>query len=86
VLASLQGKLCLGLAGNALQSQHNLLCGLGLLVEDRLSLTTVTGLLTVVSALSLCEKRGLWCIMLDPEFQITVAEDRGFSLQRQPME
>ena len=59
MLATLQGQLHLCLAGNTLQSQHNLLGGLSLLVEDRLSLTTVTGLLAVVSALSLGEQRGL---------------------------
>jgi hypothetical protein len=59
VLAALQCQLGLGLARNALQSQHNLLRGLGLLVEDGLGLTTVTGLLAVVSALSLCEQRCL---------------------------
>jgi hypothetical protein len=55
VLATLESQLALGLALDALQSQHNLLGGLGLLVEDRLSLTTVTGLLAVVTALSLGE-------------------------------
>lgn len=64
MLAALQGELHLGLAGNALQSQHNLLCGLSLLVEDRLGLTTITGLLAVVSALSLGEKRGLASLVL----------------------
>lgn len=59
MLATLEGKLCLGLAGCALQSQDNLLGGLGLLVEDRLGLTTVTGLLTVVTSLTLGEERGL---------------------------
>lgn len=59
VLATLEGELCLGLACCALQSQDNLLGGLGLLVEDRLGLTTVTGLLTVVTSLTLGEERGL---------------------------
>ena len=62
VLATLEGKLCLGLACCALQSQDNLLGGLGLLVEDRLGLTTVTGLLTVVTSLTLGEERGLQSI------------------------
>ena len=53
VLAALQCELRLGLALDALQSQDNLLGGLGLLVEDRLGLTTVTGLLAVVTALTL---------------------------------
>ena len=59
VLAALQGQLHLGLARHALQSQHDLLGGLSLLVEDRLGLTTVTGLLAVVSSLSLGEKGSL---------------------------
>lgn len=64
VLATLQGQLALGLALDALQSQHNLLGGLGLLVEDGLGLTTITGLLAVVTTLSLGEKRGLASLVL----------------------
>jgi hypothetical protein len=64
VLAALEGQLALGLALNALQSQHNLLGRLSLLVEDRLGLTTVTGLLAVVSALSLGEEGGLAGLVL----------------------
>lgn len=64
VLAALQGELSLGLALDALQSQDNLLGGLGLLVEDGLGLTTVTGLLTVVTALTLSEQRGLTSLVL----------------------
>ena len=41
------------LALDALQPEHNLLGGLGLLVEDGLGLTTVTALLSVVPTLSL---------------------------------
>lgn len=55
VLASLQRQLELGLALDTLQSQNNLLGSLSLLVEDRLGLTTITGLLAVVSALTLGE-------------------------------
>lgn len=33
-------------------------------MEDRLGLTTITGLLAVVSALSLGEERGLACLVL----------------------
>ena len=51
--------MCLRLACCALQSQHHLLGCLSLLVEHGLRLTTVTGLLAVVSALSLGEQRGL---------------------------
>lgn len=64
MLATLQGKLALGLALDTLQSQHNLLGSLSLLVEDRLGLTTVTGLLAVITTLSLGEKRGLAGLVL----------------------
>lgn len=64
VLAALQRQLALGLALNAFQTQHDLLGGLGLLVEDGLGLTTVTGLLAVVTALSLGEERGLAGLVL----------------------
>lgn len=47
VLASLQGQLQLGLAGRALETQHNLFGSLGFLVEDGLRLTTVTRLFTI---------------------------------------
>jgi hypothetical protein len=59
VLASLQRKLHLCLAVHALQPQHNLLRGLGFLVEHGFGLTTVTGLLAVVTPLSLGEERSL---------------------------
>ena len=64
VLATLQGKLALGLALDALQSQHNLLGSLGLLVEDRLGLTTITGLLAHVTTLSLDDLRVLTLLVL----------------------
>lgn len=64
VLASLQGQLRLGLALDALQSQDDLLGSLGLLVEDRLGLTTITALLSVVTALTLGEQRGLASLVL----------------------
>jgi hypothetical protein len=59
VLAALQGELALGLASDTLESQHDLLGSLSLLVKDRLGLTTITGLLAIVTTLSLSEKRGL---------------------------
>jgi hypothetical protein len=59
VLATLQSELLLGLAGSALKTQDDLLGGLGLLVEDRLGLTTVTTLLPVVTTLTLGEQGGL---------------------------
>lgn len=61
VLAALQGELLLGLASSALETQDDLLGGLGLLVEDGLGLTTVTTLLPVVTALTLGEEGGLNC-------------------------
>jgi hypothetical protein len=64
VLAALQRQLRLGLALDAFQPQDDLLGGLGLLVEDGLGLTTVTGLLSVVAALSLGEERGLAGLVL----------------------
>jgi len=42
VFASLQGQLGLRLANCALQPQDDFLCCFGLLVEDRLSLTTIS--------------------------------------------
>ena len=64
VLATLQSELLLGLAGSALQTQDDLLGGLGLLVEDGLGLTTVTGLLAVVTTLSLSRQRVLALLVL----------------------
>jgi len=64
VLATLQRQLELSLAGNAFQSQDDLLCRLGLLVEHGLGLTTITGLLAVVTSLSLREERGLASLVL----------------------
>ena len=59
LLASLEGDLHFVFADRAFQSQHDLLRRLCLLVEHRLGLTTVTGLLSVVSSLSLSEQRSL---------------------------
>jgi hypothetical protein len=56
--------LCLGLASCALQSEDDLLGGLGPLVEDGLGLTSVTGLLTVVTTLTLGEQRSLASLVL----------------------
>jgi hypothetical protein len=52
VLGALESIVGLVLALDTLEAEHNLLGGLGLLVEDRLSLTTVTLLLAVVTALT----------------------------------
>jgi hypothetical protein len=59
MLASLQRQLCLRLARCALQSQHNLLRRLCLLVENGLGLTTITGLFAIITTLSLREQRRL---------------------------
>lgn len=64
VLASLERQLGLGLALHALETEHHLLGRLCLLVEYGLSLTTVSGLLAVVTTLSLGEERGLACLVL----------------------
>ena len=49
------------LASGAFQSQHNLLCHLGLLLEHRLRLTTITCLLAIITTLSLDMQRWLAC-------------------------
>jgi hypothetical protein len=64
VLASLQRELLLGLALRALKTQDDLLGSLGLLVEDRLGLTTITALLPVVTTLTLGGQRGLASLVL----------------------
>lgn len=43
------------MARGALETKDDLLGGLGLLVEDRLGLTSITGLLAVITTLSLSE-------------------------------
>lgn len=64
VLTSLQSQLSLGLANNTFQSQHNLLGGLSFLVENLLGLTTETGLLTVVTSLTLSVQGSLTGLVL----------------------
>lgn len=64
MFASLEGNLLLVLARGAFHSQDDLLCGLSLLLEDGLGLTTETGLLTIVSSLTLGEKRSLTSLVL----------------------
>lgn len=56
--------LCLGLASCALQTEDDLLGGLSPLVEDGLGLTSVTGLLAVVTTLTLGEQRSLASLVL----------------------
>jgi hypothetical protein len=53
LLASFERYLHLVLARSALQSQYDLLGSLCLFVEHGLGLATVSGLLTIVSSLSL---------------------------------
>merc|ERR1712167_182241 len=64
VLAPLDVNLVLVLALGALETKRNLLGRLGLLVEDRLGLTTETGLLPVVTPLTLREKGRLAGLVL----------------------
>lgn len=58
VLAALDGDLVELLAVVALELEHDLLGGLGLLAEDGLCLTSVTLLLHVITALT-CAR--VWC-------------------------
>lgn len=53
VFASLDWQLFLGLTHSALHTKHNLLGGLGLLLEDGLGLTTEALLLAIVTATTL---------------------------------
>lgn len=64
VLTSLQSQLSSGLASDTFQSQDDLLGSLSLLVENRLSLTTETGLFTVVTSLTLSEQGSLTGLVL----------------------
>jgi len=64
VLAALERELCLGLAVDALETEHDLLGCLGLLVEYWLGLTSVSGLLAVVTRLP-CAKREAWGQLLE---------------------
>lgn len=54
----------LGLASDTLETENDLLGGLGLLVENGLGLTTVTALLPVVTTLSLSGQRVLALLVL----------------------
>ena len=71
VLGALEDVLDGLLAGGAGELEDDLLGGLGLLVEDRLGLTTITTLLTVVTALTLGEEASLTGLVLgDLEFLV----------------
>ena len=63
-LATLQDKLMLVLANGTFQTEDNLLGSLGLLVENGLSLTTITGLLTIVTTFTLSEDGGFTSLIL----------------------
>ena len=65
MLAALERELCLGLAVDALETEHDLLGCLGLLVEYWLGLTSVSGLLAVVTTLTLREEGGLGTVVRD---------------------
>ena len=64
VLGALDGEHALALALGALELEDDLLGGLGLLAEDGLGLSTETGLLAVVSTLTLSDDRGLASLVL----------------------
>lgn len=64
VLGTLKSQMLLGLTFLALQTKDDLTCGLGLLVEDGLGLTSETHLLAIVTTLSLGEVRGLSGLVL----------------------
>merc|ERR1712107_213133 len=64
VLSSLNGDLVVLLASVALHLQHDLLGGLGLLVEHRLGLTTKTRLLSIITSLTLSPKTFLALLVL----------------------
>jgi len=64
MFATLDGDLFLEFTTSAFHSQDNLLGSLSLLLEDRLCLTTKTLLFTIVSSLTLGEKRGFTGLVL----------------------
>ena len=64
MLASLQRNLMLVLANGAFQPQHHLFRGLGLFTEDGFGLTSVTGLLAIVTPFSLGMQTGLSSLVL----------------------
>ena len=64
VLAALQREVRAILAHRTLETQHNLLCRLGFLLEDRLGLTTITLLLANITTLTLSELRRLTSLVL----------------------
>merc|ERR1712184_122377 len=69
--------LLLVLAVRGFHLQDNLLGGLGLLVEDRLGLTTITGLLSVVTSTTLAERRLLALLVLSHLEVLVLARRRA---------
>ncbi len=63
-LASLQNLLVSSLAIVAGQAEHDLLCCLRLLVENRLGLSTITALLAIISSTTLAKSRLLALLVL----------------------
>ena len=53
-------------------STPQLACGQSYLVENGLGLTSVTGLLAVITTLTLCEQRGLSCLVF---YLVSVCEN-----------
>ena len=79
LLAALEGHLHLVLADGALQTEDDLLGRLCLLVEDGLGLTTVTGLLAVVTALALRGERVLALLVLRHLVGARIRSSVGFA-------
>jgi len=85
VLATLNGMHVTGLAVLALETQHNFLGRLRLLVENGLGLTSISGLLSVVTALSCNHWRNfvqLGCIQASLKAELVLelmAGERGIS-------
>jgi len=64
VLGSLVAQLLLGLTFLTFQTEDDLTCGLGLLVEDGLGLSSESHLLGIITSLSLSEVRRLSGLVL----------------------
>ena len=72
------------LAAGAGELEDNLLGCLGLLVEDRLGLTTITTLLTVVTALALGEETSLAGLVLG-DLELLVLAAGGGAAEHLPL-
>ena len=82
MLAALDGVLGHLLARLALQTEHDLLGGLSLLVEDGLGLTTITALLTIVTPLTLSVQASLSSLVLGDLVQGVLLALLALALQR----